>query len=117
MLCSVAVQMYVLQHDICCLMPFWLPAQQVLVWLDVEPDVCRPTRVCGAMGRHRVASVACNVVVVLYELLCTVRQVMLMFVNGAGYSRASSETGCVQVWKWIRYKERHRKIGEVSRAV
>ena len=90
------------------------------MWLqvDVEPDVCRSRYVCGAMGRHRVPSVECNVVVLLlHELQCAVTQVMFMFVNGAGYYRAGSETGCVQMRKWIRYKEGHKEIGEMRRAV
>lgn len=90
------------------------------MWLqvDVEPDVCRSRYVCGTMGRHRVPSVECNVVVLLlHELQCAVTQVMFMFVNGAGYSRAGSETGCVQMRKWIRYKEGHKEIGEMRRAV
>ena len=51
MACRAAVLMYVLQHDMLFdVLLIQLLLQQVLVWLDVEPDVCRCGNGSGAEG-------------------------------------------------------------------
>ena len=46
--------------------------------------------------RHRMAGVACNVMLLMYELLFDVCNAVLMFVSGAGCSRARRGAGRVQ---------------------
>ena len=95
MACRAAVLMYVLQHG---------------MQLDVLLIACAAgalTSRCAAgcvqalmcvwcSRRHRVAGVAYDVMLLMYELLFDVCNAVLMFVSGAGYSQARRRAGRVQ---------------------
>ena len=60
-----------------------------------DADVC-VVQYCSR--RHRMAGVAYDVVLLMYELLFDVCNAVLMFVSGAGCSRVRRGAGCVQLW-------------------
>ena len=95
MACRAAVLMYVLQHGM-----------QVDVLLIACAEGALTSR-CAAgcvqvlmcvlcSRRHRMAGVVCNVMLLMYELLSDVCNAVLMFVSGAGCSRARRGAGRVQ---------------------
>ena len=99
MACRAAVLMYVLQHGM-----------QLDVLL-IARAACALTSRCAAASaagcvqvlmcvwcsrRHRMAGVAYDVMLLMYELLFDVCNAVLMFVSGAGYSRARRRAGRVQ---------------------
>ena len=97
MACRAAVLMYVLQHG---------------MQLDVLLIACAAgalTSRCAAgcvqalmcvwcSRRHRMAGVAYDVMLLMYELLFDVCNAVLMFVSGAGCSRVRRGAGCAQLW-------------------
>ena len=95
MACRAAVLMYVLQHGM-----------QLDVLL-IACAACALTSRCAAgcvqalmcvwcSRRHRMAGVAYDVMLLMYELLFDVCNAVLIFVSGAGYSQARRRAGRVQ---------------------
>jgi hypothetical protein len=110
MACRAAVLMHVLRHGL-----------QVDVLLIACAEGALTSR-CAAgcvqvlmcvlcSRRHRMAGVVCNVMLLMYELLFDVCNAVLMFVSGAGCSRARRGAGCVQVLMCVWCSRRHRMAG------
>ena len=59
------------------------------------PNVCV---VQSVSRRHRMAGVAYDVMLLMYELLFDVCNAVLMFVSGAGCSRVRRGARCAQLW-------------------
>ena len=95
MACMIAVLMYVLQ------LGMLFAGMLIACAAGASTSRCAAGCVQALMcvwcsRRHRVAGVAYDVMLLMYELLFNVCNAVLMFVSGAGYSRARRRAGRVQ---------------------
>ena len=95
MACRAAVLMYVLQHGM--QLDVLLIACAAGALTSRCAAGCVQALMCVWCSRgHRMAGVAYDVMLLMYELLFDVCNAVLMFVSGAGYSRARRKAGRVQ---------------------
>ena len=62
------------------------------------------------------ANMACRAAVLMYVLQHDMLFDVLLIAFATGACMARCGAGCVQVWKWIRGRGRHRRAIKVSRA-
>ena len=97
MACMIAVLMYVLQLGM--LFAGMLIACAAGASTSRCAAGCVQALMCVWCSRgHRMAGVAYDVMLLMYELLFDVCNAVLMFVSGAGCSRVRRGAGCAQLW-------------------